>query len=426
MTTKPRRFIALITLLSLAVGLIGCSQSENDGAKSEKKSGPVTITVAWWGKDTRHKRTLEVIEMFEKKYPDIKVKAEYGSIDDYWTKLAMDTADKKIPDVIQLDYDHLGQYASRQLIEPLDSYTKKGPLHLEDVDNALLVSGKLKNKLFGISLGTNAASTAYNPAVFDQAGIPYPKSDYTYDDLTEVARQLKQKLGADFYPLANNVAFNFGYYLRQNGQSYYSKDGTSLGYTDDKYFINFVNMELLWKKEGLMPDSAKKDLNDGKSAFFSTWSNQVAKLVEDGAIGLLPLPSVSGGQEGNYLRPSQLFSVASYSKNKEAAVKFIDYITNDLEANQVLKGERGVPISSKVRDKVASLVNGNEKVQYSYLDEVEKHSRPIDPPAPNAGSKIDSTFKLYEAKALTGELTPESAAKLFREEANQILSSTKQ
>ncbi|GAA0134056.1 hypothetical protein YSY43_08960 [Paenibacillus sp. YSY-4.3] len=138
-------------------------------------------------------------------------------------------------------------------------------------------------------------------------------------------------------------------------------------------------------------------------------------------VKILPLPSVAGGMEGNYIRPATFFSVTEYSKHKEAAARFVDFITNDVEANKVLLGERGVPISAKIREEIMPLISDNEKVQYEYIEYVQKHSREIDPPAPKSGSKVLSVLKRYEAKVLNNELTSEEAAKQFREEANKIL-----
>jgi len=47
-----------------------------------------TLRVMWWGSQTRHERTQQVIKLFEEKYPDIDVKPEFTSWDGYWDKMA--------------------------------------------------------------------------------------------------------------------------------------------------------------------------------------------------------------------------------------------------------------------------------------------------------------------------------------------------
>ena len=70
----------------------GADKSGNDeNSKEPTDSGEdgedVEISVTWWGSDTRHTITLDMIDAFEEKYPHIKVNPEYGSPDGYWDKL---------------------------------------------------------------------------------------------------------------------------------------------------------------------------------------------------------------------------------------------------------------------------------------------------------------------------------------------------
>lgn len=420
MKSNRHYFFMLLVILTV-MGLVGCT--ENKGIKESKEdNSPVTIKVAWWGKDVRHERTLAAIDMFQNKYPTIKVEPIYMDFNEYFLQMAILTADQQIPDVIQMDYNHIAQYTERKLIVSLDTYLENGIIQRGEIDDAYLSGGMINEQLYGIPLGTNAASMAYNPALFDQAGIPYPTAESTYDDIMQMARDLKANINKEgFYPLANNVAHEFPYYLRQNGAAMFNAEGNSLGYTEDKYFVEYMNMQKAWKQEGLIGSDGAALFQEEGAALISQWSNQTANLVKEGVVKILPLPSIAGGEEGNYIRPATFFSVTSYSKHQEAAARFVDFITNDVEANKVLLGERGVPISAKVREEIMPLISDNDKVQYEYIEYVQKHSRDIDPPAPNAGSKVLSVLKRYEGKVLNGELIVEEAAKQFREEANKIL-----
>ena len=68
-----------IVAASLALGLAGCGLgTAGDGASTELSDEPVTIRMYWWGGDARHQRTQEVIDLFEKKHPNITVEAEFS------------------------------------------------------------------------------------------------------------------------------------------------------------------------------------------------------------------------------------------------------------------------------------------------------------------------------------------------------------
>ncbi|PYM16280.1 MAG: sugar ABC transporter substrate-binding protein, partial [Candidatus Rokuibacteriota bacterium] len=95
-----------------------------------------------------------------------------------------------------------------------------------------------------------------------------------------------------------------------------------------------------------------------KAAMAYMWSNQVVAVWkaaggDERNLALLPLPRVAGGKAANYLKPSMFFSVTSQARHPKEAAMFIDFFTNSIEANELLMAERGVPISSKVRQALA-------------------------------------------------------------------------
>jgi multiple sugar transport system substrate-binding protein len=126
-------------------------------------------------------------------------------------------------------------------------------------------------------------------------------------------------------------------------------------------------------------------------------------------------------QYGTIISTGSAFSVAKNYKYPEWAVKFIDFFTNDLEANKILLGERGIPISSKVREGIKPYLTGIQKVMFDFSDVFRKHSSPSTYTFPPASAQIEDLLLTLAQKTLYGELTPEQAAKEFREKANKIL-----
>ena len=104
----------------------------------------------------------------------------------------------------------------------------------------------------------------------------------------------------------------------------------------------------------------------------AVWSNQIVAVQsaagEDRNFVLVHLPRPEGGQPSNYLKPSQFFSITKHAKHPEEAAKFINYFTNNIEANKVLLAERGVPISPKVNEALTPLL-GKSQVAISDYSE---------------------------------------------------------
>ena len=131
-----------------------------------------------------------------------------------------------------------------------------------------------------------------------------------------------------------------------------------------------------------------------------------------------------GGEAGNFLKPSQFFSVTSQSKNKVEAAKFIDFFTNNIDANLILNAERGVPVAAKVRNALKQTVSPINKTVFEYLDRVAKDAAPTPPPEPARHAEIRANVyvPLIREQVFYGVLTPEEAAKRLRVQAMEILS----
>jgi multiple sugar transport system substrate-binding protein len=114
------------------------------------------------------------------------------------------------------------------------------------------------------------------------------------------------------------------------------------------------------------------------------------------------------------------FSISAYTKHAEASAQFIDFFFNNLDANDILLGERGVPASEKVSKHIQQKLEERDKVQYAYMDYVEKNSSPIDPPAPLISTNINILFNTVRNQMLDGQITPTEAAQQFREGAKEI------
>ncbi|MEK5235236.1 ABC transporter substrate-binding protein [Paenibacillus sp. FSL L8-0470] len=416
--------------LLVLTGIVGCSNS-GDGNKEETAAQEVTLKFVWWGKEQRKEDTQKVVDLYMKEHPGVKIETEdFSGTDALSSRLAMDTADQKAPDIIQGDYGFIFNYINRDLIEPLGPYIKNKSLSISDVPPEYLAPGMKNDELYAVNIGINSEALIYDPAFLQEAGIKVPSQDYTIDELYKTLVELKETIDdPDFYPMGN--MFAAGYFLRTRGVSMYNAGGTALGYDDDKDLAEYFTLYKKWTDEGLV-GSFKGVSNDenhpvitGKTAFFSVSSNASTILSSKAGrtIKLLPLPK-AGDKEGRFIKPSMFLAVSSYSKYPEEAAKFINFFINNEAANDILKGERGVPVSSVIAAQLSGKLGEGGKQQYELLDYLKTHSSPIDPPAPSSSMVVDNAYKILLDRVLDGSITPEQAAKSYRAEATSILDTT--
>ncbi|MEI0739385.1 ABC transporter substrate-binding protein [Paenibacillus sp. JTLBN-2024] len=445
-----RKTFTAVLLFSLMASLIGCSgggtadksggtastpkpaNQEASGDKGGDSKEPVKLRIAWWGGQSRHDYTLKVIKMYEEKHPNVTIEPEYAPFDDYWKKLAPQAVAGGLPDIIQMDISYLSQYAGRNQLADLKPFTDSGVLDVKDVSENALKGGEVGGKLVAMNLGVNALQTTFDVETMKKNGIDIPSKEWTWDDMDKMGAQAKAK-GLLIGGFAFRHDVFFPYYLRTIGQKMYSEDGKTLGYADDKPFIDYFTRYQKWYDNGyilsLDKEAQKKGVAEedeillGHSVSGTGWSNQflaVANLVKDRPLELNPMPG-PGTKEGLFLKPSMYFSIAETSKQKEEAAKFISFFINDIEANQLIKGERGVPVSSKVKEALKPNLTENEAKIFDYVTWVESNSSPMDPPNPIGAVEIEKLLRDLSEKILFKKIAIDEAAAEFRKEANAIL-----
>ncbi|WP_276357342.1 ABC transporter substrate-binding protein [Cohnella caldifontis] len=421
-----------------ACGWLGAGQPDSSASSGRYEPSalipvsrdPVTLRVAWWGGQNRNEYTLKVIERYESEHPNVKIQAEYASFDDQWKKLAPQAAAGVLPDVIQMDISYLTQYAEHGQLADLSPYAENGLIDLRDIGENTLSGGRVDGRLYALPIGSNALMAAADIGMLEKAGVAVPQSDWSWDDFSRLGSALGSQGKLLTSDLRHDVFFPF--YLRSQGQHMYAADGKALGYADDKYFVDFYRMYADWYDRGFllsldklahkkgMPEDGEMEL--GKAAFAFEWSNQyiLSSAVAGRPLRILPVP---GWNENRalYLKPSMYLSIAANSKAKEEAAEFIDFWVNDIEANKIILGERGVPVSFKVKEALKPYLPPEQTEVFDFVSWAERQGSPMDPPSPAGAVEVDKLLNSTVEEMLFGKSTVEEAAKRFREEANAIL-----
>ena len=146
---------------------------------------------------------------------------------DYWPRLATQTAGRHAPDVIQLDYRYIYEYARRGALLPLDPFVGKG-LDLGDFSEAAIDSGKVDRKIYGVSLGLNSTAMMFDQGLIAQLGLKPPIHDMTWAQVGELALEItKAAKRPGFFGLFDGGRYEpaLEVWLRQRGKALYTDDG---------------------------------------------------------------------------------------------------------------------------------------------------------------------------------------------------------
>lgn len=136
---------------------------------------------------------------------------------------------------------------------------------------------------------------------------------------------------------------------------------------------------------------------------------------------MTPIANDADGQS-MYLKPSQFFSIAETSPNKEEAAKFINWFTNSVECNQILMAERGIPVNTEVAEAIKPDVDPVAQMVFDYIAKVGEVAVPIDEPDPAGKGEVEALGNTTVENLRYGDITADEAAESFVAEASRILS----
>lgn len=400
--------------------------------KESETPKAVNLRMAWWGGQPRHDYTMKVIEMYKQQNPHVTIEVEYANFDDYWKKLAPQAAANELPDIMQMDLLYFSQYAGKGQLEDLTPFLNN-QIDVSDISENVLNGGKVGDGLYGVNLGVNALGFHYDPAVLKTIGVDAIKQDWNWDDYKALAAKAKD--AGLYVDTGMRADVFFSYYLRTVSKKLYNAQGNTLGYEDDKDFVDFFTIpsDLIKQNAAPAPDvkAQIKGVEDdpmvkGKALGIWQWSNQFVGLQQVANRPLEMAPMVGPGmKEGLFLKPSMFFSVSKNSEAKEEAAKFINFFVNDIEANKLILGDRGVPVAAKVKEALKAVLSPAQVQVFDYVAWAEQNSSLMDPIDPIGSAEVAKVLIGYQEQMDYGKITPEEAAKKFREEANAILSKNK-
>lgn len=208
-----RRFLGLVGAAAgagLGTALTACSPTTPAASPEpeEAAEAPVDTSVPaagggnliWYNNadPVRNKWEEDIIAMFSEHHPEIKVELMIVPWDEFESKHAALIAAGRPPDVwSEWGSAGFGDYYHRGMLLPITEFVERDAeeLELDDYDPGLLDIFRAKGDLYGIPMFHVNNPVFYNKTLFDEAGIPYPTSDWedktwTFDKMLDLALEL--------------------------------------------------------------------------------------------------------------------------------------------------------------------------------------------------------------------------------------------
>lgn len=299
-----------------------------------------------------------LVDSFEQAHPDIDVELIHipGQAD-YRKRLAADLTAGAPADVVLINYRRYAAFAHLGALTPLDDYLADSKLiakenfYPEAFDPFLW-----QGQLMCIPQNLSSLVVYYNRDLFNEAGVPLPADDWTWDDFLSAAQSLTMDTNADGVTDQFGVGLEpslirFAPFVWQAGGEVVDDpvEPQSLMLDTDEAFDAADFFFDLQRKHHVVPnaeeeaseDSESRFLN-GRTAMFFNSRRGVPTYREsanfDWDVAALPRGKTQAG-----ILHADGYCLPSASKNKDAAWVFIEYANSAEGQTIVAASGRTVP-----------------------------------------------------------------------------------
>ena len=393
----------------------------------------VNLKMSWWGGDDRHKRTLEALKLFEEKYPNIKVKAEYGGWQGWQEKVTTQMVGNTASDVMQINWNWIdlfskdgnGYYNLNDLASIID---------LKQYDSEILEQCTVNGKLNALPIGITGKVFYINKTTYDKAGLEVPKS---FDELLNSGKVIKEKLGKDYYAFDTDA---YGALLimlykaeQETGKPFIVDNKVAYSQEELKnavaFYENLVTAGALPSLKvraaaGNIPLDQHPSWIQGKYAGTYEWDSSAQKwqdaLEGNQELVLADYPKDFGSYKSGFNKVSMAFAIKKNTKFPQEAATLVNFLTNDPEAVKILGTSRGVPSNTKAVEILEqnNLLSGlGFQANTAVKSFAGKGIHPL-----FEHKKLNTDLRTLVERLGYGELNPEQTAREIIQTTNEFLS----
>ncbi|WP_129912880.1 ABC transporter substrate-binding protein [Bifidobacterium pseudolongum] len=313
--------VAAVCAAGVMVAVAGCGEHDNR----------TQISVWSW-----EPSMAALIADFEARNPDIHV-TQIGTAD--YSKLNSAIQDGYgTPDVVQLEYFALPQYAvSGQLRDLTSRTTNYGSFYTPGSWSSVQLDGRV----YGVPMDSGPMAFFYNQDVFEQAGVDAAKIR-TWDDYYRAAKKLKENgvyIAADdgdasFYNAMIWLAGGRPYNTSHDGKEVSITLNTDTGTQEfTRFWQQMIDEDLVNTRLDTWSDDWKQALGSGTvaSLFAGAWMPSLLLADVPGTAGLwrvAQMPTAHGNLT-NAENGGSALGVLSSSRRPEASWRFIEYVCHE-------------------------------------------------------------------------------------------------
>jgi multiple sugar transport system substrate-binding protein len=351
---------------ALVVGAVAATALPlSAGLRADTAHGASCITVStlqatgWSGADQEATLVRSGIKQFEAANPCIRV--QYNPIPStYQQKLQTEFASKSEPDVMYVSPDMIAAEGRAGLLLKLDPYLAKDGVSLKQYIPALLQTFQIKGSTYGLPKDWGTLGVFYNKAIFDAKHVAYPSNNLTFAQFRDLAKKVytpssnpSKAVYGTMTPEDNGrfMAFAYGY-----GTDEFDPATGKVLFNNSKMVqaLDYYTSLTLTDHSATIPST----VGDGWQGD-SFGKGRAAMVIEGGWLtpylhttypkikfGVAQFPVGPAGRADPVF--TNAWAVSARTSRKDAAAKFVEFMTGAVYQRQQLHAGFALPTISSL------------------------------------------------------------------------------
>jgi multiple sugar transport system substrate-binding protein len=418
---KIRSIAALATISALALATAGCSGGDSGGGAG----GGDTLTYWASNQGTSLENDKEVLQPLLDKFEDesgIKVDLEVIGWNDLQTRIQTAVTSGQAPDVV-----NIGNTWATSL-QATGAFLPYGDEEMDAiggadkfVKTALDTGGAKGETVTSVPLYGLAYGLYYNKQMFADAGLTPPT---TWEEMVSAAKKLTTgdvngiTLAAGSYTENAHFAFinsaqNGAALFDDDGQPTFTSDGVVTGI---KRYLDLMQTDKVADVGNAQYDNGTKSVSDfanKKAAMVINQNNADNSIAAAGMTsdeyGVVPFPAPADGEKVASFIAGINLSIFKNTKNKDAALEFVKFMTSEETQNAVGKPFASLPVLGGVEPTFTD--NAEEAATFQEIYSTMAQPLPLVPAEDQFESTVGKAMNEMFATIATGGTVSEADIK---------------
>ena len=370
---KLSRSVALVAMLALLPVAASCGGSDDEGGGGQAGEVSGSISFLVFGEPEELKAYRNLIRAFKTESPNATVKlVEASDRDDLLARLSTSFAGGDPPDLFLLNYRFYGQFAARDVLEPIEERVDDSEVFAqEDFYEQALDAFRFEGTLTCLPQNISSLVVYYNRDLFEQAGVAEPEEGWTWNDMVEKALKLTKDTDGD----GNPDQFGLGvepsiiriapFVWSNGGEIVDSEDGPIRFTLDTPEAVEAMQAFFdLRRKHLVIPSEEEIESEDDEARFLNGTTAMVLSSRRstpsfrtitkfDWDVAALPQHEEPAG-----ILHSDAYCMTTASENKDAAWRFMEFALGPEGQRITAESGRTVPSLKEVSESSAFLDPG--------------------------------------------------------------------